>query len=273
MNLNAKTIITLFLLLCTSGALLAIAPEPPITVPAGIDHSAWDELLKKRVNATGLVDYSGWKKNPDDVKKLDRYLLQFAPYQKQGAQRNERAASLINAYNAFTIQWILRNYPTQSIRLLKNSWTAQRYRIGGRRLSLDQIEHGALRPLLGWKAHALIVCAARSCPPLQPFAYQAENLDQQISDAWRAWLARRDLNAYFPADNRVKISKIFTWFEDDFDKAGGTEKILAQFAPASYQRFLNNSDFKIKYQTYHWGLNDQSGLGQDYKHSIFDSLF
>lgn len=28
-----------------------------------------------------------------------------------------------------------------------------------------------------------------------------------------------------------------------------------------------------KYKDYHWGLNDQPGLGKDYEHSIFKSLF
>jgi hypothetical protein len=68
---------------------------------------------------------------------------------------------------AVIIRWILANYPTESIMGLKDSFGAKRHDIGGSKASLDNIEHGTLRPLLGYRAHAVLVCADRSCPPLQ----------------------------------------------------------------------------------------------------------
>ena len=69
------------------------------------------------------------------------------------------------------LRWILSGYPIESIWQLKDSFTAKRHDVGGRKVSLDDIEHGTLRPLIGYRAHAVLVCAARSCPPLQRFAY------------------------------------------------------------------------------------------------------
>ncbi|MDE3084898.1 MAG: DUF547 domain-containing protein, partial [Verrucomicrobiota bacterium] len=141
------------------------AAAPTVEVPAGIDHAPWDTLLKKYVNDRGLVAYGPWKANAADLKTLDDYLARFAAPARPAASGNEEIASLINAYNAFTIRWILTNYPTESIRELDDSWGKARWNVGGRTVSLNEIEHKNLRPLYGWRVHATIVCAARSCPP------------------------------------------------------------------------------------------------------------
>lgn len=159
----------------------------------------------------------------------------------------EEIAALINAYNAFTIRWILQNYPTESIRDLDDSWGAARWKIDGRTVSLDEIEHKNLRPLYGWKTHATIVCAARSCPPLQREAYTGENLASLTDRAWHAWLAREDLNRFEPAEKRVVISPIFKWFKDDFTGEGELTKVLARYAPEKYSAALESGDMKIDY--------------------------
>ena len=265
-RLLSLILLPLFLILSQGQAL-------GIKVSLGIDHGSLDTLLSKYVNDSGLVDYKNWKENSEDLKSLDAYLARFAPEPETPARSNDLAASLINAYNAFIIRWILANYPTESIRLLDKSWKEKRHKVGGAYVSLDDIEHEALRPLIGWKAHAVIVCAARSCPPLQAFAYKKESLDQQIEESYRKWLSRRDLNHFSPGRGRIHISKIFDWFEKDFRQAGSVTRILARYAPEKYRRFLQKRKYKIKYKPYHWGLNDQSSLGKDYRHSIFHSLF
>ena len=80
-------------------------------VPAGIKNDAYDQLLKKYVNSQGLVAYEKWKANAEDMKALDDYLAQFGAG-GSAANGTERYASLVNAYNGFVLQWILRNYPT-----------------------------------------------------------------------------------------------------------------------------------------------------------------
>src|SRR5262249_34143036 len=153
-----------------------------------------------------------------DLETLDSYLKQFAEKPETLAIGNDAAASLINLYNATTIRWILANYPTESIKELKDSFVAKRHHIGGRKASLEYIENNALRPLLGYRTHAVLVCAARSCPPLQRFAYTSMQLDEQIETAYRAWLSRSDLNRFTPDARKIEISSIFNWFKDDFNK-------------------------------------------------------
>jgi hypothetical protein len=241
-----------------------LGSDEGVMVPANVSHEALDILLKKYVNDRGLVAYADWKKNQTDLQALDGYLKQFAEKPQTSASGNDAAASLINLYNATTIRWILTNYPTESIQALKDSFSGKRHDVAGGKVSLDDIENGALRPLLGYRTHAVLVCAARSCPPLQRFAYTAAQLGQQIDTAYRAWLARDDLNQFSPDKKKVEISSIFNWYKDDFDKTGGVKQVLVQYAPQQYHDLLAGGNYEISYLPYNWGLNDQDDHGRDY---------
>src|SRR5881392_3454752 len=245
-----------------------------VDVPVGINHDELNRLLEKYVNEQGLVNYGAWKQSVADLSELDEYLHQFSAKADNAAQGNEKAASLVNAYNAFVLQWILKNYPTESIWQLKDSFSGKRNEIGGGKVSLDDIEHGALRPLIGYRAHAVLVCAARSCPPLQRFAYTAEKFDEQDDTAYRAWLAREDLNKFLPNEKKVEISSIFKWFKQDFDNAGDLPNILGRYAPKSVREFAASGNYQTKYLPYDWGLNDQGSHGRHYSRAqlFFDNI-
>lgn len=270
-NLMSKSRRVLGFICLLAGAVTASAAT--VSVPAGIDPAPWDALLKKYVNEQGLVAYEVWKGDPADIKALDDYIAAYARADGPKAGGKEEIAALINAYNAFTIRWILQNYPTESIRELDDSWKKARWNIGGNPVSLDDIEHQNLRPLYGWKVHATIVCAARSCPPLQREAYTAENLDELTDRAWRGWLEREDLNQLDEAAGVVRVSQIFKWFESDFTGDGDIAAVLERFAPERHRAFLSRRDYKLAYLDYHWGLNDQSGRGKDYRQSLWRKLF
>jgi hypothetical protein len=240
-------------------------------VPAGVKHDSYDRLLRKYVNGQGLVAYEKWKSSAQDVTALDGYLAQLATA-GNAASGNECYASLVNAYNAFVLQWILQNYPTESIWALKGSFKEKRHKLGGEMVSLNDIENSALRPEFGYRTHAVLVCAARSCPPLQQSAYTTDQLDDQAARAYRAWLGRPDLNEFMIDKNEANVSNIFKWFKGDFDQAGGAKAIIAKYAPAPAKSLLEKADCKITYKTYNWGLNDQGPHGRNYKISILDFL-
>jgi hypothetical protein len=254
-------------------ALLVLYPSiaRATDVPAGINNDSYDALLKKYVNSQGLVAYEKWKANSADMKALDDYLGQFGR-SGSAAKGNERYAALTNAYNAFVLQWILQNYPTESIWALKGSFKERRHKLSGATLSLNDIENDNLRPEFGWRTHAVLVCAARSCPPLQQSAYSAGGLDDQLARAYRTWLGRTDLNEFFADKNEANVSSIFKWFKGDFDKAGGPKAVMAKYAPSSAKPVLEKSDSKLTYKAYNWGLNDQGPHGRNYKISVFDFL-
>lgn len=236
----------------------------PVTVPSGLSHTAWNQLVQKYVDDQGLVAYGKWKVDSADRQKLQDYLAQFAPDAEQPAKGDEAAASLINLYNALTVSVILENYPLESIQTLSQPFATKRLKVGGKMISIDDIEHNTLRPQIGYRAHSVLVCAARSCPPLQREAYGAGDLDARIAAAYRTWLAREDLNEFLPDKNEAKISSIFSWFEEDFTKAGGVRKILAEYGPPDQKDFLSGKGYEISYLPYNWGLNDQGDEGRSY---------
>lgn len=241
-------------------------------VPTGIDHGDYDRLLKKYVNENGLVAYERWKSNAADVQALDAYIAKFA-VAGPAAKGDERHAALANAYNAFVVRWILQNYPTESIWKLKESFKGKRYNIGGATVSVDDIENGMLRPEIGYRAHALMVCAARSCPPLQRSAYTAGEFGGQVERAYRTWLGRTDLNEF--GKGGAEVSSIFKWFATDFDPAGGAKKVIGKYAPSGARAALEQPGTELKFKKYNWGLNDQGSHGRNYSNTnlLLDNLF
>lgn len=272
MHMKRSLLLSLLLLcLVTMGSRLAAGPT--LSVPTDLDMAPWDQLLKSYVDEQGLVAYQKLKDHPADLKTLDTFIARYAALPEKPAEGESEIAALINLYNALTLRWILQNYPTESIRSLDNSFGGARWPVAGRTISLDEIEHENLRPLFGWKVHATIVCAARSCPPLQREAFTAANLEALTAQSYRAWLGREDLNRYEPNARRVSLSPIFKWFKDDFTGDGAVPKVLERFGPEAHRAFFAAGNFKVGYLDYRWGLNDQSGLGMKYKAGWLDRLF
>jgi hypothetical protein len=263
LNLAACTLLTLTASNCASAQ---DKEQKPIKVSfaAGIDHASWGEMLKKYVDERGLVDYAGWKGNETDIAALDSYLEGFGEKPETPAKGDELAAAATNAYNAFAIRDIIRNFPTDSIMNRADAFSKKSHLVAGKKVSLDDIEKGTVIPTIGWKGHGIVVCCARSCPPLQRFAYEGSQLQEQIDKAFSAWMAREDLHRFLPEENTAKVSKIFEWYAGDFKKAGGVRKVLAMYAPAKFQDFASGDDYKVEYLDYDWGLNDQGDRGKSY---------
>ncbi|MDQ6623093.1 MAG: DUF547 domain-containing protein [Verrucomicrobiota bacterium] len=246
-----------------------------VKCPSGIDHSAWDRLLKKYVDDKGLVNYAGWKASKEDMSALDDYIKQFEPKADKPAEGNEMAASLVNAYNAIAIRTILGAYPVESIHETKKPFETKAWKIGGQTVSLNDIEVGTLRPKLKYRAHSVLVCAARSCPPLQQTAYSADSFDSQDDKAFTVWLGREDLNKFMPEQKKAEISEIFKWFKADFEKSLSVAKVIAKYGPESAQELTKGgAKFETGYLSYNWGLNDQGEHGHNYTkvNLIFDKL-
>jgi uncharacterized membrane protein YdjX (TVP38/TMEM64 family) len=244
-----------------------------VAVTAGIDHSEWTRLVRTYVNPKGLVDYARWKNTAADMESLRKYLAAIAAPPDPEAQGNEKGATLVNAYNALTIAWILDRYPTESIQSLPKSFTAPRHRVGGRDVSLDDIEHATLRPDVGYLVHGALICAARSCPPLAREAYRADRFRSQLSYSMLRWLARPDLNAFEPAEHRARVSSIFRWNAADFEKEkGGLRGVLSLYAPDPDRAFVVEPSTRIEYLPYNWGLNDQGLHGWNYRGSWWERI-
>ncbi len=241
--------------------LLLLLPAPAVEPGPDLRHELWDRILKEYVNEQHRVDYARLKQT--GLNLLDRYLEQLAAKWPEGMSEAARKAALINAYNALTIRWVIRHYPVRSIWQTTRPFTAARHRLDGQSVSLDDIET-KLRRTGDPHVHSVLVCAARSCPPLRREAYVAGRLDQQMKDNTRQWLSMPALNEFRPEERRAVVSSIFRWYRGDFEQGGMTlGTFLAQFGPPA-AAFLAGGDAKIQFKDYDWGLNDAAGGGSNY---------
>lgn len=231
------------------------------------NESVWGSLLKEYVNPEHRVNYAGLKKN--GLGQLNDYVRGLGQAGTQPLSPNEKKALLINAYNAFTIQWMVQNYPIKSIWSTDAPFTAARHKLGGKMVSLNGIE-SELRAMGDPRIHAALVCAARSCPPLRREAYIANRLDEQLDDNVREWLANPALNRFDPQQGRAEVSSIFKWYRKDFDAyPGGLKGFLRKYAPRQVMAELGDKTLQISFLAYDWGLNDQEDVGKNYSRFQF----
>ncbi len=190
-----------------------------------IDHAPYDQLLKKYVDKNGLVNYKSWQANVVDRTALQNYLVELGKADpQQPAKREAKLAFWINAYNAVTIEGILQVYPTSSIRNHTakvwgyNIWKNLYLYVGGKKFSLDSIEHQVLRPMGEPRIHFAIVCASIGCPRLLNEAYNGERLEEQLTRNTTDFFSRAQNLQVDAAGNTLGLSSIMSWFGEDFGK-------------------------------------------------------
>ena len=213
-------------------------------------HFLWDELLQKHVSDNGNVNYKSFK---TEYKKLLEYiyildLLKSKP-EFDSILKEEKLAYWINAYNALTIDLIIKNYPVKSIKDIKNPWGQKLWKLGDKWYSLEDIEHEILRKMDEPRIHFAIVCASYSCPKLQNTAFIASNLETQLTVATKQFLSDTKRNEI--KENSLKLSKIFKWFDKDFEQNGSLIDFLNK-----YTAITISAKAKISYKDYNWDLND-----------------
>jgi hypothetical protein len=227
------------------GASLVLAGEP---------GSDWNALLGRVASRKG-VEYAKLKK---ERKTLDRYIASLATADS-GETRAEKIAFWINAYNALTLQHVLDHKPDEgdfSVRdSVKGFWTDRSWKVAGKKVTLDGIEHGILRKEFAEpRVHFALNCASRSCPPLMPALYRAKTLDVVLSQQTRAYLADEEQNHFDYAGERAEVSTLFRWYREDF---GPLQQFLAEYAPSErLARSLRKGHWAITFKSYDWSLND-----------------
>jgi hypothetical protein len=235
-------------------------PEPPkapelIVDDEGIDdydpeafnHRRWNDLLQLNVSEDGKVNYKAFKNNPIELHVYIDSLGENMPNVQWSEQ--DKLAYWINAYNAMTIDLIIKNYPVKSIQDIKEPWKQRLWKLGSKWYNLNEIEHQILRKMNEPRIHFGIVCASYSCPKLQNEAFTALQLDAQLTKATREFLADPNRNS-ITSDN-INISKIFKWFSKDFKQNGNIIDFLNQYSDVQI-----SSKAKTSFKDYNWNLNE-----------------
>ena len=237
-------------------------------------HAAWDGLLGRHVRwlpdgKQSRVAYAGLATDRGALKGVLDGLSALTPATFAGFSRAQQMAFLINAYNAFTIELVLTEYPNlKSIKdlgsIVRSPWKKPFFRLLGEQRNLDWIEHEQLRARYqDPRIHTAIVCASIGCPALRPEAYTAERLDAQLEDGMRRFLGDRTRNRAGPG--RLEVSAIFKWFREDFEQGHQgfrqLEDVFARYAmqlsdDPAVQEQLRARRLAPQFLDYDWSLND-----------------
>ena len=238
-----------------------------------IDHSVWDKLLKTYVVAgrDGLnrVRYKAFKAGGHG--KLKSYIKMLEGVRPTTLTRPEQFAYWVNLYNAKTIDVVLGEYPVKSIRdisikggligFLKKSvgkggpWKAKIMKVEGQQLSLDDIEHGILRPIFkDPRIHYAVNCASVGCPNLQTMAFSGAKLEKMLDAGAMAYI--NSPRGFQIKGRQVTASSIYNWFAADFGgSARGALRHAAKYANPDVAKRLARANSIADY-AYDWSLND-----------------
>jgi hypothetical protein len=251
---------SLMLILISSQSCISSSPNDQ-TPSKAVDHKLWNDLVKAHVATDGSVDYKGFKK---DKAKLDGYLKLLSRTNIKGQSKNEQLAYWINAYNAFTIDLIVANYPVKSIKDIRNAksliakatgdsqvWVEKlRYSFNSEELSLHTIETKKLQDeLFDPRIHFAVNCASYSCPRLWNQAFTASNVQEAMDRMAVDFINDSRKNKI--SANSIILSEIFKWYKSDFTKSGSLIDFLNK-----YSKIKISKDAKIDYIPYNWSLNE-----------------
>ena len=250
-------------LLPLAGILLLLG-WPGRLVGADFDptHPAWNRLLATQVT-NGLVRYAAIRWAPETLKTYLDEVAKVPEEQFKSWSRPDQLAFLINVYNAATVQLIVDHYPVTSIRkigsVLKGPWKQDCVHLWGKVMTLDDLEHGIIRPQYADpRVHFALVCAAKGCPPLRNEAYVGNSLEAQLDDQARLFLSNTAKNRVEAEKRTVYLSPIFKWYSSDFEAKGGTVlSFIRPYWPKSTVPILEPTDSKVRYTEYDWTLNEQ----------------
>ena len=232
-----------------------------------IDFRIWDELLQRYVDDLGRVNYRRWKAEGADVLRV--WLESLADVDLADfTDADARLALWLNAYNAIAISQVLEVYPIASIRpkvLGIPNWlsfldffTRSNTIIGGKKYSLNQIEHAILRPEFAEpRIHFALVCASVGCPLLRRGAYFPESVRTQLEADASRFIHNPDKVRYDAQKKTLYLSKIFKWYEEDFVKAAGSvgEYVGGYLGPEA----AVGDGWAIVFLPYDWNLNRVEG--------------
>ncbi len=269
-------------------------PEPqgqPVEVedpgPMAGFYREYGDLLKEFVREDGRVDYESLRRKRLWIKQLLHTPDELDPNAYQGWTPQQRLAFWINTYNLKMLDVIARNYPIESswwlrltwppsdIRHIEGIWSDYRFIVMDEEFTLGEVERRFFRKALAEpRAFLAITYASRSSPRFRREPYRGEDLDQQLDEQIRTFLAAGGGLQIDRGKAVVHLSALFkpTWRGKEFVTRYGTDRkfkdrppetravlnFLTQYISDDDVYFLEVENYTIEYTNFDWRLNDTS---------------
>jgi hypothetical protein len=198
-----------------------------------------------------------------------------------GAAREQQMAFWLNAYNALVLRTVIdaypiaqrsAQYPAHSVRQIPGAFDRTMHKVGGRTVTLDQIEQSVLPAFADPRVFLALGRGAIGGGRLRSEAYSADEIDRQLGDVAAECVSRPQCVQIDLPGNRMKVSPIFSWREGEFvsryaDGASGTfsarspleRAVIAFVSPRlleAERQLVTRNAFKMEFQPFDWTLND-----------------
>ncbi|KAJ0240983.1 Electron carrier/ protein disulfide oxidoreductase [Hirschfeldia incana] len=262
--------------------IIEIKPRPIVEIASRL-RLLYRAILEAYTSPDGKhVDYRSIHGSEDFARYLRIIQELHRVQQLVDMPREEKLSFFINLYNMMAIHAILVwGHPAGPLERTK-MFGEFKYVIGGYTYSLSAIQNGIIRgnqrqpyhltkpfnekdnrsmvalPYAEPLSHFALVCGTRSGPPLRCFS--PGEIDKELMEATHDFL--RGGGLVVDLSSKVAyISKIFNWYAVDF---GSCEKKVLKHASTYLEPQLSealldvlvDTQFRVVYQTYDWGLNN-----------------
>jgi hypothetical protein len=222
-------------------------------------------MLRQYVDEQGRVNYQTWQ--VEAAQTLEAWLTETAQISLQNhPEKDQQLALWLNLYNALVIAQILKRYPIASIRptfwgvpnwfAFFQFFTRPVYVLDGQSYSLNDIEHGTIRPQFqDPRIHFALVCAAAGCPLLRNEAYLPERVQTQLTEDAERFINNPQKVRYDAATETLYCSQIFKWYRQDFLQVAPSVPAFVRSYLPSTPEF--NPNAQVRYLPYDWQLNQR----------------
>ncbi len=212
-------------------------------------YSNVDHIMKTYVKH-GMVNYSALKADPTELNKV----IEMIKYTElKTLNDDEFVAFVVNAYNILAINNVVSRYPIEGPLKVKGFFSAKSFSIASVALGLDDLEKKILfSKSKDSRLHLALSCAAIGCPPLSNNVFLPKTIDAQLNEQAIISINDTDFIRIDRAKKEVQLSQIFEWYALHF---GSTKAHQIAYLNKYLKEPITN-DYKVKYYTYNWNLND-----------------
>ncbi|HOS44057.1 MAG TPA: DUF547 domain-containing protein [Armatimonadota bacterium] len=245
-------------------------PPEPLPPGARFPHEDFSPVLRAIVDEDGLVDYAALRRDPMGLYRFVAWIEAYSPQNTPAffPADADRLAYWLNAYNALALLAVCDAYPVASIlqvRPVGRVFYALRFPVGGTLMTLEEIEHGVIRPVFhDARTHFALSPAARGGPRLRREAYLPERLEEQLGDQMRRFLTDDEKVRVDVMNRALLVSPIFTWFADDFttwlrdtapDQPNDLITMMLPYLSDVGRTVVIDDNYPLRYRAYDWRLN------------------
>ncbi len=221
--------------------------------------AVYAQLLRDAVNADGLVRYD-LLADPARRGRLVSVVEGYASISTP-KQRDAALAFLCNGYNANVLLMALdesRKPDFKTVLDVPGFFDKLAITVGGKPMTLNDLENKVIRPFGDPRIHAALVCAAMSCPPLRSEPFAADRLDEQLAAQSTRWVNDRTKNHIDRTG--LAVSRIMEWYGEDFTRepylgVAGFIRTYAKPGGDLARTLAENPNPTIRFLDYDWTLN------------------